>query len=263
MGVMDLFDLTGKVVLVTGAGSGLGQGFAEAVAEAGADVACADINATTAKRSAEQIRTLGRKAAAIEVDVAEEGSVRQMVEETIGQLGALDVIFCNAGIGGGRSGQAHEIPMEAWNRIIAINLTGVFLCVREAAKAMIPRRRGKMILTASIYGQVGSYNGLSPAYTAAKGGVANLTKELAIEYAQYSVTVNAIAPGFFHTNIMAASGYTEQETAERYERLKTRIPLGRVGKPPDLQGTAIYLASAASDYMTGHILTVDGGWLAS
>jgi gluconate 5-dehydrogenase len=186
-----------------------------------------------------------------------------MVEETVGQLGALDVIFCNAGIGGGRSGQAHEIPLEAWHRVIAINLTGVFLCVREAAKVMIPMRRGKMILTASIYGQVGSYNGLSPAYTAAKGGVANLTKELALEYAQYGITVNAIAPGFFHTNIMVASGYTEQQIAARYEQLKTRIPLGRVGKPSDLQGTAVYLASAASDYMTGHILAVDGGWLAS
>jgi NAD(P)-dependent dehydrogenase (short-subunit alcohol dehydrogenase family) len=263
MGVMDLFNLSGRVVLVTGAGSGLGQGFAEAVAEAGADIACADINPTTAKQTAEQIRARGRKAAAIEVDVAQEASVRQMVEETVGQLGALDVIFCNAGIGGGRSGQAHEISMDAWHRVIAINLTGVFLCVREAAKVMIPKRHGKMILTASIYGQVGSYNGLSPAYTAAKGGVANMTKELAIEYAQYGITVNAIAPGFFHTNIMAASGYTQQETTERYERLKGRIPLARVGTPADLQGTAVYLASAASDYMSGHILTVDGGWLAS
>jgi NAD(P)-dependent dehydrogenase (short-subunit alcohol dehydrogenase family) len=263
MAVMDLFDLSGKVVLVTGAGSGLGQGFAEAVAEVGADVACADINLMTAQGSAERIRTLGRKAAAIEVDVAQEASVRQMVEETVGQLGALDVIFCNAGIGGGRSGKAHEVAMEAWHRVIAINLTGVFLCVREAAKVMIPRRRGKMILTASIYGQVGSFNGVSPAYTAAKGGVANLTKELAIEYAPHGITVNAIAPGFFHTNIMVASGYSEQEATERYERLKDRIPLGRVGKPEDLMGTAVYLASAASDYMTGHVLTVDGGWLAS
>jgi NAD(P)-dependent dehydrogenase (short-subunit alcohol dehydrogenase family) len=263
MGVMDLFDLTGKVVLVTGAGSGLGRGFAEAVGEAGADVVCADLDTSTAEETAGKIRTAGRKTIVVGVDVAQEASVRQMVEETIGELGALDVIFCNAGIGGGRSGQAHEIPLEAWHRVIAINLTGVFLCVREAAKVMIPKRRGKMILTASIYGQVGSYNGLSPAYTAAKGGVANLTKELALEYAQYGVTVNAIAPGFFHTNIMVASGYTEQQIAARYEQLKTRIPLGRVGKPSDLQGTAVYLASAASDYMTGHILAIDGGWLAS
>jgi NAD(P)-dependent dehydrogenase (short-subunit alcohol dehydrogenase family) len=263
MAVMDLFNLSGKVVLVTGAGSGLGEGFAQAVAEVGADVACADINPMTAQQSADRIRTLGRKAAAIEVDVAQEASVRHMVGETVGQLGALDVIFCNAGIGGGRSGKAHEVTMDAWNRVIAINLTGVFLCVREAAKVMIPRGRGKMILTASIYGQVGSFNGLSPAYTAAKGGVANLTKELAIEYAPHGITVNAVAPGFFHTNIMVASGYSEQETTERYERLKSRIPLGRVGKPEDLMGTAVYLASAASDYVTGHILTIDGGWLAS
>ena len=263
MGVMDLFNLGGKVVLVTGAGSGLGQGFAEAAGEAGAAVACADVNDVTAKQTAEKVRSLGQKAIAIQVDVAQEASVRQMVEDTVRQLGALDVIFCNAGIGGGRGAQAHEIPMETWHRIMAINLTGVFLCVREAAKVMIPRRRGKMILTASIYGQVGSFNGVSPAYTAAKGGVVNLTKELAVEYAPYGITVNAIAPGFFDTNIMLASGYSPAEKDERYERLKTRIPMGRVGTPADLQGTAIYLASAASDYMTGHILTVDGGWLAS
>lgn len=263
MGVMDLFNLGGKVVLVTGAGSGLGQGFAEAVGEAGAAVACADVNDVTAQQTAEKIRALGRKTIAIHVDVAEEASVRQMVAETVQQLGTLDIIFCNAGIGGGRGAQAHEIPMETWHRIMAINLTGVFLCVREAAKVMIPRRRGKMILTASIYGQVGSFNGVSPAYTAAKGGVVNLTKELAIEYAAYGITVNAIAPGFFNTNIMLASGFSAAEKEERYEQLKTRIPTGRVGTPADLQGTAVYLASAASDYMTGHILTVDGGWLAS
>ncbi len=263
MGVMDLFALAGKVVLVTGAGSGLGRGFAEAVAEAGADVACADLSGKTARATADTIGALGRKAAAIEADVSEEASVQRMIEETVRQLGTLDVIFCNAGIGGGRGGRAHDIPMEMWHRIMAINLTGVFLCVREAAKVMLPKGRGKMILTASIYGQVGSFNGVSPAYTAAKGAVVNLTKELAIEYAPHGITVNAIAPGFFHTNIMLASGYTPEEREERYERLKTRIPLGRVGTPADLQGTAVYLASAASDYMTGHILTVDGGWMAS
>lgn len=124
-------------------------------------------------------------------------------------------------------------------------------------------RGGKLILTASIYGQVGSSNGRSPAYTAAKGGVVNLTRELAMEYARDGITVNVIAPGFFHTHIMAASGYTAEETTARYERLQPRIPLRRVGQPADLQGTAVYLASAASDYMAGHVFTVDGGWVAS
>lgn len=263
MGVMDLFDLNRRVVLVTGAGSGLGRGFAEAVAEAGADVACADINQPSAEETAGKIRASGHKAIAVEVDVAQESGVRSMVEETVRQLGTLDVIFCNAGIAGGYAGQAHEIPLETWHRVIAVNLTSVFLCVREAAKIMLPKRRGKMILTASIYGQVGSYNGLSPAYTAAKGGVANLTKELAMEYAPYGVTVNAIAPGFIDTNILVHAGYTPQQIEERNQQLRNRIPLGRTGTPADLQGTAVYLASAASDYMTGHILTVDGGWLAS
>jgi NAD(P)-dependent dehydrogenase (short-subunit alcohol dehydrogenase family) len=263
MSAMDLFNLSGKVVLVTGAGSGLGAGFAAAVADAGAAVACADINKATAEQTAAKIHADGRRAIAIEVDVAQEASVRHMVADTVQQLGTVDVIFCNAGIAGGHAGQAHEIPLETWQRVIAVNLTGVFLCVREAAKVMLPRRRGKMILTASIYGQVGSYNGLSPAYTAAKGGVANLTKELAMEYAPYGITVNAIAPGFIDTNILLHAGYTPQQLEERHQQLRRRIPLGRTGTPADLQGTAIYLASAASDYMTGHILTIDGGWLAS
>lgn len=262
MGVMDLFNLHGQVVLVTGAGSGLGQGFAQAVAEAGADVVCADLNKATAEHTAAEIRRTGRQAGALEVDVAQEASVQRMVEDTVQQWGKLDVIFCNAGIAG-RAAPAHETPLEAWQRVIAVNLTGVFLCAREAAKVMMPRRRGKMILTASIYGQVGSYAGRSPAYTAAKGGVVNLTKELAMEYAAYGMTVNAIAPGFFDTNILLAAGYTPEQIAERGQQLNRRIPLGRSGTPADLQGTAVYLASAASDYMTGHILTVDGGWLAS
>jgi NAD(P)-dependent dehydrogenase (short-subunit alcohol dehydrogenase family) len=183
MGVMDLFHLSGKVVLVTGAGSGLGERFAQAVAEAGATVACADIDVTSAHKTADHIRALGCQATAVDVDVAEEASVQRMVETTVHQFGALDVIFCNAGIGGGHSGRAHDLPLEVWHRVIAVNLTGVFLCVREAAKVMILRGRGgKMILRSSIYGQVGSHNGLSPAYTAAKGGVANLTRELATEY---------------------------------------------------------------------------------
>ena len=148
--------------------------------------------------------------------------------------------------------------------MLAVNLTGVFLRAREAAEVMLAQGHGgKLILTASIYGQVGSANGRSPAYMATKGGVVNLTRELAMEYARDGITGNAIAPGFFHTHIMAASGYTEEEIMARYERLQPRVPLRRLGQPADLQGTAIYLASAASDCVTGHVLTVDGAWVAS
>jgi NAD(P)-dependent dehydrogenase (short-subunit alcohol dehydrogenase family) len=168
------------VVLIMGAGHGLSEGVAQAVAEAGAAVACADLDVPAARQTAEQIRRLEGIAIAVDIKVAEEASVRHMVEAMVDQLGELDVIFCNAIISGGSSGRAHDLPLDGWHRVLAVNLTGVFLCAREAARVMLARgRRGKLILTASIYGQVGSYNGRSPAYTAAKGDMVNLTRELA------------------------------------------------------------------------------------
>jgi NAD(P)-dependent dehydrogenase (short-subunit alcohol dehydrogenase family) len=230
IGVMDLLHVSGKVVLVMGAGSGLGEGLAQAVAEAGAMVACADIDVTSAHKTVDHMPRLGCQATAVDVDVAEEASVQRMVETTVHQFGALDVIVCNAGIGGEHSGRAHDLPLEVWHHVIAVNLTGVFLCVRgRPGHDSQGTKWQDEILTSSICGQVGSPHGLSPAYTAAKRGVAKLTRALTTEYAPYGITVNAIAPGFFHTNIMAVSGYTEAEITERYARLQTRIPLRREG----------------------------------
>ena len=261
MKVWELFDLSGKVAVVTGAGSGLGRAFAEALAEAGAAVVCADREGDTAVGTAESLNEAGLKGYAVRTDVTDEESVQRLITDTVSRLGHLDILFANAGIaGGGRP--AHETPLAVWDRVIATNLTGVFLCARAAARVMIPRGSGKIINTASIYGQVGSFSGTSPEYTAAKGGVVNLTRELAIEYAPHGIQVNAIAPGFFDTNIFLSGGMTEIQKAERLEQVRQRAPTKKIGRPEDLKGTAVYLASAASDHVTGHILAVDGGWLA-
>lgn len=261
MHVSDLFNLTHRVAIVTGAGSGLGRAFAEALAEAGAAVVCADLNGDVAVASAQALNERNLRAYAVRTDVTDEEAVDLLVNETVERLGQLDIFFANAGIAGG--GQpAHETPRGVWDRVIATNLTSVFLCARAAARVMIPRGSGKIVNTASIYGVVGSFTGTSPEYTAAKGGVVNLTRELAVEYARYGIQVNAIAPGFFETNIFQSGGMTPEQMQARLDQVRQRAPTGRIGRPDDLKGTAVFLAAPASDHITGQVLAVDGGWLA-
>lgn len=256
-----LFDLTGKVAIVTGAGSGLGRAFAESLAEAGALVVCADRDAEGAGATVDHIREGGGHGEVIPADVTVEKDVEDLVLATFNRHGRLDVIFNNAGILAATK-RIDEIDLDQWNRVIAVNLTGVFLGCRAASRVMIRQGWGKIVNTASIYGLVGSWHGNQPDYTAAKGGVVNLTRELAIEYAPYGIQVNAIAPGFFDTNIFESGGLTPEQKEQRLALVRERAPTKRIGRPEDLKGTAVYLASAASDHVTGHILTVDGGWLA-
>ena len=249
---MNPFDLSGKVALVTGANTGIGRAIALALAGAGADVALA--GRTLAYETDEQIEAMGRRAMLIEADVAEDGAAHGMVEATIGTLGGLDILVNNAGII--RRADTLDYSAEDWDAVIDVNLTSLFFLCQEAGRQMIARGRGKIINIASLLSFQGGIR--VPAYTASKHAVAGLTKALANEWAGHGVNVNAIAPGYIATNNTAAL----QADETRNRQILERIPAGRWGAPADIGGAAIFLASAASDYVHGHVLAVDGGWLA-
>lgn len=258
--VLDLFDLSGDVALVTGAGSGIGRAYAEALAGAGAGVACVDIDADAARETADR---LGDESLAIEADVTDEDAVEGAVARTVADLGGLDAAFANAGIGGAQA-PVTDYGLDDWQAVIDVNLTGVFLTCRAAGRAMREAGGGSIVSTASIYGHVGSFAGTSPAYSAAKGGVVNLTRELAVSLAPHGVRANAIAPGFVETDLLE-SGIGDLSEAERegFDReVERRTLLGRSGDPAELMGLAVFLASEASSYVTGQSFPVDGGWLA-
>jgi NAD(P)-dependent dehydrogenase (short-subunit alcohol dehydrogenase family) len=269
MAVLDLFNLDGKVALVTGAGSGIGKAFATGLAEAGASVACVDVVEDLVEQVVAGLRSAGHRAIAISADVAAEDQVQAAVRRTVAELGRLDAAFANAGIGG-QGAPLQDMSLAAWQQVLDINLTGVFLTFREAARAMLAhpppsgtQLRGKLIATASIYGLVGDFMGQAQAYTAAKGGVVNLVRTAAISLAPQRITVNAIAPAFVRTNI--GGGMLAQrspETEQVLDAISQRTPLGRLAEPEEFSGIAVFLASPASDYMTGATVPVDGGWLA-
>ena len=251
MGVIERFKLEGKTALVTGGGRGIGKAFCLALAQAGADVAVADLDEASAKGTAEEIRVLGRRSLALKVDVTRPEEVHSMVEKTVKQLGHLDIAVNNAG--GVRSSRwAENIKVEDFDFTLRLDLLSVFNSAQEEAYVMIPRRRGKVINTASISG---STVNSGAAYSAAKAGVIMLTKVLAAEWGRYGINVNCISPG--RTVTPGASWVSFPEEVKR--KWEERIPLQRLGKVEDLLGALVFLASEASDYVTGLDLTVDGG----
>ncbi|HEX7160710.1 MAG TPA: glucose 1-dehydrogenase [Trebonia sp.] len=256
---MDLFRVDGKVALVTGAGSGLGRQFCEAMAEAGADVACADINEESAKATAASVQALGRRGLAIGCDVTAEAQVEAMVARTVAELGRLDILFNNAGIADPQALLLHEYPTADWRAVLDVDLHGVFFCAREALKVMVAQQSGKIINIASIWGLAGS-SSLFPAlaYNAAKGAVVNLTRELGLEYAKQGIQVNALCPGFYRTNL--SRGAIDDPPVRA--AVSAFIPMDRIAEAAEIKGPALFLAAAASDYMTGQALVVDGGCLA-
>jgi NAD(P)-dependent dehydrogenase (short-subunit alcohol dehydrogenase family) len=260
--VLDSFRLDGKVAVVTGAGSGLGLAFAGALAEAGADVACVDLDGARAEQAAERVRALGRRAIGLRADVASEDDLRAAFDEAERELGTLQIAFANAGISG-EGAHFTETTLTGWNEVIATNLTGVYLTMREAARKLEPHGYGKIVATASIFGFVADAVGGGVGYTAAKGGVVNLTRMAAVQLAPKGIRVNAIAPGFVRTRIAGGLLRSEDTDARRIqEALARRTPLGKLAEPEDLNGLAVFLSAPASDYCTGYTYAADGGWLA-
>jgi NAD(P)-dependent dehydrogenase (short-subunit alcohol dehydrogenase family) len=253
MHARELFDLKGRVALVTGGSIGLGRQMAEALAEMGADVVVSARKKERCEQAAQELRAFGGRTLALGCDVGRPEEVQAMVDTAVRELGRLDILVNNAGVAWGAP--AESMRLEDWNKVLQTNLTGTFLCAQAAGRVMIRQGQGKIVNMASVSGLGGAPPDIvdAVAYHASKGGVISFTKDLACKWAQHKINVNAIAPGWFPTHM---SGPVIK--AQR-ERLLEQLPLRRFGGEHDLKGAIVFLASAASDYVTGHVLVVDGG----
>ena len=250
--IRDAFKLDGKVALVTGASTGLGAAIAIALAEAGANVACHG-NTHAPDETCAAVINAGRQAFALTGDLGDRETPRKLIDSTIADFGQLDILVNNAGTI--RRAAATEYSEEDWATVIEVNLSSVFRMAQLAGRHMIERGGGKILNIASLLSFQGGIT--VPAYAASKGGVAQLTKALANEWAAKNINVNAIAPGYMRTNNTRAL----QQDETRNRQILERIPAGRWGEPGDLGGAAVFLCSPASNYINGHVLVVDGGWM--
>jgi len=246
--VLEQFRLDGRRALVTGGGGGIGRAAVEALAEAGA------ATAVIGRSESVDDVALATGAIAVRADLSDRSELRRGFDEAVGALGGLDILVTSHGAGHPQPAAEHDLA--AWDRVIEVNLTSVLELCQLAARLFLPRRAGKIVTIASMLSFSGGLNVVS--YAASKGGVAQLTKALANEWAPHGVNVNAIAPGYIRTNLNARIW---RDDPERTEAILARLPAGRWGDPADLQGAVVFLASAASDYMHGAIVPVDGGWL--
>ncbi len=244
--------LTGRTAVVTGSSRGIGRAIALGLAQAGAAVAVSSRHREAAEQVAEEIRAGGRQALALACDVSQAAQVGELVETTLRQFGHLDILVCNAGISPVYK-RAEALGEADWDAIIATNLKGVFLCCQAAGQVMIEQERGNIINVSSIGGVVGLPRLL--AYCAAKGGVEQITRVLAVEWAPHNIRVNALAPGWVETDLTAGL----RESPRLSEVLLRQVPAGRFAVPEEIVGAAVFLASDAASYITGHTLLVDGG----
>jgi NAD(P)-dependent dehydrogenase (short-subunit alcohol dehydrogenase family) len=250
-GVHNFFDLSGKVAIVTGASRGLGQYMARALARAGADLVVTARKKEHTDAFVEEVRGLGRKAAGLSLDVRDEASIRRMAEDAVAAFGHVDVLVNNAG--GNIRKPALEFTWDEWNQVLDTNLRGTFFVAQAVARHMVPRRKGRVINIGSVTSVFG-YAGIAP-YCASRGGVKQLTMSLADEWGKHGVTVNCLAPGWFRTE----QNKVLYENPRWVDYLTERIPAHRPGQPHDLDGAVVFLASDASEYVTGQTLLVDGG----
>jgi len=258
MADLSLFDLTGKKALVTGGAVGIGRGYAVALAQAGADVAIVDLNGETAEKTAEEIRSMGRDSIAVQCDVTDKEQVQAMTAQVVEKFGRLDIGVNNAGIA--ILGGDEVLEQQDWDKVIAVNLTGAYLCAQAQAQQMIRQTptEGKIINTASMSARIANCNA---SYDASKAGIVHMTRTLAAEWGRFNINVNCISPSYILTPMHASTPLIARQ------KIRDVTPLGYVQRPEDLYGAIIYLASAASNYVTGHDLLVDGGhtlnaWLA-
>ena len=255
MGVLDLFNLTGKVAIITGASRGLGRSMACALAEAGADVALVGRDLSALKILEAHLANIGTETLLISADVSKKKEPQRIINEVLSWSSNIDILVNNAGTVVRSS--AVNISEDDWEKVIELNLNGAFRMAQAAARVMLNQRSGKIINIGSVNSVLGAREVIS--YAASKGGILQVTRAMASELAAKGIQVNCILPGYFETDL--TKGIQDDEA--RYEMIRRRTPAGRWGKPDDLAGAVVYLASSASDYVTGSTLTVDGGFIIS
>jgi NAD(P)-dependent dehydrogenase (short-subunit alcohol dehydrogenase family) len=251
--VRELFDLSGRTAIVTGGGSGIGRQMAEGLAEAGANLVLCARKAERCEEAAAELEQLGVRALGLGCDVRDPGQVQEVVRRTVDGFGGVDVLVNNAGTVWGASPE--DMPLEGWQKVIDVNLTGVFLFAQAAGRVMIERGGGAIVNIASVAGLQGGPPEImnTVVYNASKGGVIAFTRDLACKWARHGIRVNAIAPGWFPSDM---SNFVLDQHGDRLEQ---HVPLRRFGGPQDLKGAVVFLASEAAAYVTGHTLVVDGG----
>jgi NAD(P)-dependent dehydrogenase (short-subunit alcohol dehydrogenase family) len=245
---------TGQTAIVTGAGRGMGRAVAVGLAAEGANVVVAELDETAAREVAGEIQQAGARALPVKVDISSVAEVRALFKKALAEFGGVDILINNAGIGIPKP--LVDYTEADWDKQLGVNLKGMFFATQEAARAMIPKRRGKIVNFASTAAFVSSSTP-ETAYDISKGGVRQLTISVAAELAPYHINVNAVAPGTIMTDLTLRV----LDTDEKMDRASAKIPLGRLGKPEDMVGPVLFLCSEEADYVTGHVLVVDGGWL--
>ena len=252
--ILEKFSMTGRSGIVTGGGSGIGKGIATGLVQAGAEVIISGRNMERLKKTAEELERDGGRAVPVTVDLKSMESIQNLVDRAVKEFDKIDFLFNNAGTI--HRAPCEDFPKEAWDEVLQVNLTGPFFLAQAVAKVMIAKKiKGKIINTSSLIAVQGGKT--VPAYAASKGGLSQVTKSMCNDWGKYNIMVNAIGPGWVKTDLTSAL----RNDPVRYPEINNRIPLGRWAEPEDLAGTAVFLASDASDYITGQTIFVDGGWL--